>query len=41
MEEYMLNPVKMKRELNSLFADAAIMKKSIQNGVFGAGVNHE
>ena len=37
----MLNPVKMKRELKRLFADAAIMRTSIQNGIFGAGVNHE
>ena len=37
----MLNPVKMKMEPKTLLADAAIMRKSIQNGVFGAGVNHE
>ena len=39
----MLNPMKMKMEhkRNGLNLVSDIMWKSIQNGVFGAGVKHE
>ena len=39
----MLDPVKMKRDnkRNGLNLVSDIMWKSIQNGVFGAGVKHE